>query len=244
MFSQTYKNFKVLVVNNNSTDGTKAFLATVDAIEVINLEENVGPAGGFYEGIKYFTKVKRKDFVWLMDDDFFPLKSCLEELIEKSSDNQVTYPFVRNKKFKSVKCPGWWGVLVPTSIVDQVGYPLKELFFWAEDTEYLQGRIAQKFKYESLWVPQAKGVHFASRNLNYRKKWRYYYEIRNTVYYRLYVQEVTPARLFKLSRSWFKLFWVILAKDTDKMAKFEFFFRGTRDGLQKKLGKTIDPHAS
>jgi GT2 family glycosyltransferase len=242
VFSQTYKQINVLVVNNCSTDGTTEYLQTLVNVKTINLDDNLGPAGGFYEGVKYFAEVDPTELVWLMDDDFFPAKTCLDELIKESNDSNIVFPYVRDKKMKSVAYPGWWGVLIPSAIVKVVGYPLKDLFFWAEDTEYLQARISQKFKYDSIRVSKAKGVHFTYRKTNYRQAWRYYYEIRNMIYSRLYIRERTPTRIKKLIISWNKLFLSILLKENDKKKKLKFFFLGSKHGIQKKIGKTVDPN--
>ena len=36
---------------------------------------------------------------------------------------------------------GWCAVLIPRVAVDAVGLPQAELFWWTEDTEYLQWRL-------------------------------------------------------------------------------------------------------
>lgn len=91
----------ICIVDNNSTDNTEELLyrngyipqlpemdntkevleSTVDNVLVkyIRLPENMGGAGGFYEGVKAAYD-DNYDWVWIMDDDAFPTPSCLAEL--------------------------------------------------------------------------------------------------------------------------------------------------------------------
>src|SRR5574344_877000 len=82
----------IIVVNNNSNDGTKEYLdkwsKTKDKIirQVINLKENTGGSGGFYTGLKASLNTVC-DWVWVSDDDAFPQKDCFkiaEKYINKS----------------------------------------------------------------------------------------------------------------------------------------------------------------
>ena len=68
----------VIVVNNNSNDGTKEYLKVWENKSsnfqkvVINLSENVGGSGGFYEGEKYAAKLDDVDWIMISDDDAYP----------------------------------------------------------------------------------------------------------------------------------------------------------------------------
>ena len=64
----------VVIVNNNSTDGTAVWLdsLTDSRIHVLHLTENSGGAGGFHERFKYINE--NLDVHWLVcfDDDAWP----------------------------------------------------------------------------------------------------------------------------------------------------------------------------
>ena len=76
--AQSLKSDKIIIVNNNSTDGTAEYLSTVDdeRVDCVNLEENIGGAGGFSYGMKKAVQ-EGYDYVWIMDDDSIPQINAL-----------------------------------------------------------------------------------------------------------------------------------------------------------------------
>lgn len=81
--SQTRQPDRVYVVNNCSTDGTAEYLAAVsdgNLVQPINLERNIGGAGGFSLGMKVAVE-SGYDYVWVMDDDTVPTSAALEKLL-------------------------------------------------------------------------------------------------------------------------------------------------------------------
>lgn len=84
IFSQSFTNFKIILIDNASSDGSYSFISNLwnlenSNIEWVSLKKNIGGAGGFYEGIKY-ALAQGAEYVWLMDDDGYPDEKCLEEL--------------------------------------------------------------------------------------------------------------------------------------------------------------------
>lgn len=75
----------ILVVNNNSNDGTKEFLDEWQnkqgdyAKKVIHLNQNIGGSGGFYTGLQEGLKLDA-DWLWVADDDAFPEHNALENI--------------------------------------------------------------------------------------------------------------------------------------------------------------------
>lgn len=78
---------KIVVVNNGSTDETKAWLDSQEDLVVIH-QENVGGSGGFHTGIQY-AYAAGADWIWCMDDDVFPRANCLEKLLEHTEDGTI-----------------------------------------------------------------------------------------------------------------------------------------------------------
>ena len=54
---------------------------------------NSGGSGGFYEGIKRAHQSKNFDWIWVMDDDVVPDKSCLAELAMGIQENEEAVLF-------------------------------------------------------------------------------------------------------------------------------------------------------
>lgn len=74
----------VIVVDNASTDRTRAVLESAD-VQVIRSEENLGGAGGFHRGVRAAYE-QGFDRIWLMDDDVIPATDCLGVLLSMDED--------------------------------------------------------------------------------------------------------------------------------------------------------------
>ncbi|WP_076719188.1 glycosyltransferase [Clostridium pasteurianum] len=88
----------ILVVNNNSNDGTEKVLNDWKNDEkhfkkyVINLNNNIGGSGGFYTGLKKGLELDA-DWIWVSDDDAYPEKDALENIYKyvKSNDEKTIH---------------------------------------------------------------------------------------------------------------------------------------------------------
>ena len=89
---QSFKLNHILVVDNNSQDGTeelvKSFQSNDDTFKYHNTGGNLGGAGGFNYGFELANQYEY-DYLWLMDDDFLPAINCLEELINIGSNGII-----------------------------------------------------------------------------------------------------------------------------------------------------------
>lgn len=128
--NQTYPPNHIIIVNNASTDGTLELLqqqkwTDYPKITLLTLSNNQGGAGGFYEGTKLAYQ-KGFDYIWLMDDDGKPSKTCLEKLLPYCSENcyigpMVLDPEIPNKISFALRLPSTLQVLdnyneIPTAI--------------------------------------------------------------------------------------------------------------------------------
>ena len=70
-----------IVVNNASTDGTKAWLDCLndERLRIINLNENIGGAGGFNRG--FYEAAHKSDVDWIVcyDDDAYPQSGSISK---------------------------------------------------------------------------------------------------------------------------------------------------------------------
>ncbi len=98
ILNQTRPVEKIIIINNQSTDGTEKLFEEGGALhhekcELHTMSENLGGAGGFSEGMKMVSKMDY-DWVWIMDDDSMPAETALEELVkakENLKDEKIGY---------------------------------------------------------------------------------------------------------------------------------------------------------
>lgn len=210
--NQTYKVTEIIVVNNASTDGTKELLCEIDDITVINLEKNVGGAGGFNIGIRHAFE-KGHDKFWIMDDDTIADTKCLEYLIDNlnklSCKETVGYlasnvlwidgkPCLMNiptpekvynehihEGIIKIKKATFVSLLVTREAVRECGLPISEFFIWADDSEFTQ-RLNKKFNNyfisNSIVIHKMKVNLGAEINKDSDRLERYYYAYRNRLY--------------------------------------------------------------
>jgi GT2 family glycosyltransferase len=133
--------------------------------------------------------------------------------------------------------------------VDTVGAPKAELFWWTEDTEYLQWRIPEA-GFHVVWTDDAVMNISRRREDGTKPAWKYYYEARNQVFHRVHVQRDherphrrhlrVRVRLWRSAKSVAKLAVRALRKEhTDRLSKFRMVLRGAWDGLLGRLGRTV-----
>ena len=99
----------ILVVNNNSNDGTKEYLeqwkeenSNIEKL-ILNLDKNTGGSGGFYQGLKHSLELD-SEWVWVADDDAYPQEDAFEiaqKYIEKHKDSKEELSAICGTVFKS-----------------------------------------------------------------------------------------------------------------------------------------------
>ena len=88
---QTFGDFKVLIFDNASTDGTAAAVRRqYPTAGVTELASNTGGAGGFACGMALALD-QSADLVWLMDDDTVPEPGALRALLD-ARESYPAYP--------------------------------------------------------------------------------------------------------------------------------------------------------
>lgn len=201
ILGQTVSVDKLILIDNNSTDGTYEALEekgyiTDPIVEYIKLDENIGGAGGFYEGMKV-AREESPSWVWIMDDDTIPNKTCLEELLNASEiiDGNISFlasavrgihneamnvPKISRNQFNSYT--DWYeyleygivqivkatfvSLLINGEAIKKCGLPWKEFFIWGDDSEYTQ-RIIRDYG-SAYMVGKSVAIHkrFSSEALS------------------------------------------------------------------------------
>jgi len=119
LLSQTRKPDAIYIIDNASTDNTECILKSSGYIEMlppkvltecwhvcknfdgvlinyVKMVENMGGSGGQYEGMKRAYD-DGYDWIWIMDDDGYPVKDCLMNLLKHSSSGDFLAALVVDK---------------------------------------------------------------------------------------------------------------------------------------------------
>jgi hypothetical protein len=201
---------------------------------VVRSETNTGPAGGYAQALGKFVE-SGFAHAWVLDDDMYPEPDCLDRLwavAQKEPEAAFVFPISRQPDGSLGLFPSWCGFIVARQIVEAVGLPMSELFWWAEDTEYLQWRIPQA-GYPMRVVGDALVRHDAIRHGTGVPVWKYYYEARNMLYVHLYVKK----RIGYYPRNIAKLFGRAVLREPDgRWVRLMAMGKGLADGVRGRLG--------
>ena len=90
IFDQSYNNFKVILVDNGSTDNSVDFVThNFPAVKIIALDSNSGFVRGNNIGIKYALEKNNSEYVLLLNNDTQMIrKDFLEKLIEVADNDK------------------------------------------------------------------------------------------------------------------------------------------------------------
>jgi len=238
--AQTVPPGEVVVVDNASEPPVQAGALRAalgpgaPPVSVVRSDTNGGPAGGWALAFEELL-ARPDDFAWVLDDDILPDPECLETLLgEAGTDPKAAFCFPR-----AVQPDGsvgewgsWCGFVVSRHIVEQVGVPRAELFWWAEDNEYCHWRIPQA-GYPRRLVDGAVVQHDAVRQGARVPLWKYYYEARNMLYLHLHVMHRVgwyPRNVTKLVAR------AVLRERGRRMACLRTIVLGLSDGAMGRLG--------
>jgi GT2 family glycosyltransferase len=226
----------VMVVDNASTPPVDLgrHPRTSLPVSVIRSECNVGPAGGWALAFEAFA-ASGFDHAWVMDDDIVADPECLQILLAAARlDPKTAFFFPRSVQPDGTvgEWGSWCGFVVSRHIVEQVGVPRTEMFWWAEDNEYCHWRIPQA-GFERRIVDGAVVQHDAVRHAEKLPLWKYYYEARNMLYLHLHVMH----RVGWYPRNVSKLIGRALVRERGRRAACLLTIgRGLVDGALGRLG--------
>jgi rhamnopyranosyl-N-acetylglucosaminyl-diphospho-decaprenol beta-1,3/1,4-galactofuranosyltransferase len=278
---------EILVIDNASTDDTAEMLAKKynGKITHVRLEENVGGAGGFYEGIRLAYE-KGHDWIWVMDDDVEPMADALRVLAESSAFSDPSVGFLASlvldsnlnaqtssyRRFNRLMaaCPavdessleqslvpieaaGFLGGMIRRKAIDTVGLPLKDLFIYWDDTEFIH-RISKRFKvflvpaskvvHKYVWVPPPRrkilGLLRIPAGVPIAQAWRFYYNLRNSIFIRTRYASPWFAPLIPMAVLTRPLGTTLLFYD-HKLARFKLLWQAAVDGILGRLGRRVSP---
>lgn len=199
------------------------------------LENNVGGAGGFYKGMKTAYEDAEYDGFWVMDDDGEPDDSCLKELIPflrerdyiaplvAAIENHDSCAFVPNtsinqfqRKASNGIVENWAspfnGILYSKKLVNEIGYPNREMFIWGDEMNYHYRAIRAGMSPMTVvnaihYHPKAKDVmvtsYKGSQIVFVSQFWKGYCQYRNVIYNRRF-QNYTWKQNLRFGIGYFK----------------------------------------
>lgn len=122
-----YPNYRVLVLDNASNNDAVAQLrAAFPHLELIELERNLGFAGGSNVGIRW-ALAKGADYVWLLNPDTLPDAKALSAMVERAEqDAQIgAVGAVLYEMDKPERVQAWGGgeVVLPWGLIRLLTHP-------------------------------------------------------------------------------------------------------------------------
>lgn len=149
----------IIIIDNASNDGTEELLKQNylpnTIFDYIRLSENMGGAGGFYEGIKR-GYVQGFDWIWLMDDDVKADCNALKNLLRHATEGKAIqtsrysldgskvqwgnffniHTLLEYKASGNINVACFEGLFLHRELVEKVGFPDKNFFIAEDDKEY------------------------------------------------------------------------------------------------------------
>ncbi len=252
----------IIIIDNNSTDGTAAAVEKYiryNQIVYCNTGANLGGAGGFQYGMRYAAE-RGYTHAWVMDDDCIPRKTALQVFVNEDVRLHGKYGWLSSKAiwkdgslccmnvqrkniwqkvkdFQSDTVPvvmaSFVSLFIPTSVILEMGLPIKEFFIWTDDWEFTR-RISRE--YPCFLCNKSVVIHKSNINIGANiatdtadRLGRYAFLYRNDVY--LYRREGIRGLLYETVRLSWHILRVFLYAKNDKRERLSLICNGTIKGL-------------
>lgn len=260
--SQDYKNFKILIIDNASTDGTNEFISDLldENVFYYNTEKNLGGAGGFNFGLRQAVLLGT-DYIWAMDDDCIVQNNSLLELVKFAEQVRDDFGYLSSKvlwtdatpcnmniqkvNFRQkvdvnatqavkIELASFVSFFVRREVVEDVGLPIKDFFIWGDDFEYTN-RISKK--YPCYFVPSSVVTHKSLANIgsNIVKDKSENLERYKYAYRNecyMYRQNGLKGRCYLTAKKWLHTFKVLFSKISEKKKRIKIIHSNIKNGFK------------
>jgi GT2 family glycosyltransferase len=190
LLNQTYTNFEIIIVDNDSTDGSADFIEkNFPSVKLIRNKDNVGFAEGNNIGISH----SKGDLIALFNPDAVADKYWLEKLVPaiQSSDeiggvtgklyylgdrfgkdavfctwskvnrfSASTYNFHKNEPISRVDYMTGAAMIVKKQVIDKIGFLDPDYFLYFDETDWCARMI--RAGYDLMYIPTAIAWHAVS----------------------------------------------------------------------------------
>lgn len=262
--NQTKPVDELVIINNDSTDGTNEWLSTLTNVTIIN-QDNIGGAGGFRRGFEYAFE---KGYEWVMpfDDDCEPSLDYIEKAQSYLSDDNIHIctgqyydhgkrlffrsskkgvwdegGLITNGKTLSTQDAGFPFLFVRRTIFESVGFHYLFWFIYLDDTEWVKRIIDKGFTIHVL--PIDAGHHYSGRESKildlgfFKKEIQIYGEWKTYYFFRngIVFKRISGVPLVKIILINTAKFLLIFLQSRPHQSRFKAAFRGISDGLRMDI---------
>jgi len=257
ILAQTVPPTEIVIVDNNSTDGTKEYLQTLQGknnIYCIYMESNTGSAGAIAKAMTYGLTRNAYDYFWILDDDTFYAPNALKDLVESIEQTEFVMLGLHGANFKmgakvhadpnvrlqEIDYAMIDGAIIKADVVRQLGPLCEEFFMMCDDQEYSIRIRRAGFRIGVLKNGAddrqllGGGGQFTKATL-----WRNYYSARNHTFIIKKHFSFVEFMAYMYHQVKLLLTAAILAPDRFRRVKFRLL--GIWHGIRGIGGRTLDP---
>jgi len=257
ILAQTVPPAEIVIVDNNSTDGTIEYLQSVNGqgnIRCIFMESNTGSAGAIAKAMTYGLAKSTFDYFWILDDDTFYAPNALKDLIENIEQTQFVMLGLHGANFKfgakvhadpnirlqEIDYAMIDGAIIKAEVVQKLGPLCEEFFMMCDDQEYSIRIRRHGYKIGVLKNGAddrqllGGGGQFTKATL-----WRNYYSARNHTFIIKKHFSFIEFIAYTYHQAKLLLTAALLAPDRFKRVKFRLL--GIWHGIRGIGGRTLDP---
>ncbi|MBO9198833.1 MULTISPECIES: glycosyltransferase [Niastella] len=259
VLAQTLLPATIVVVDNNSTDGTIEYLQSVHGennIHSIFMENNTGSAGAIAAGMEFgLSNIEDQyDYFWVLDDDTFYAPNALQDLVENIENSEFSMIGLHGAhirmgrkiqvkddvRLQEVDYAMIDGALIKAEVVQHVGTICEEFFMMCDDHEYSVRMQRKGYKIGVLKNGADNRLYLGGGGQFTRATlWRGYYSARNHIF--IIKKHFSFVNLFGYCLLQTKLLITAAFLAPDRFKRVRLRLTGILHGILGIGGRTLDP---